>query len=252
MKLSLVLLAVVGVSAAQASGGQRYKATTLAYHAQRLKVSEPRFGLAKVEKLIGQLYGPGVSDAVWRSLPVDEKFTYTMIHGEVFAQNCAGMPIFAGEEHLIFAYPPNMIDFGQPWSERQTAFLHAHRAAVIGYLRDTIQRSGWIGVNVKQAIIELNAKELIPDILKVYVRDRKDLDILSTCLVLMKNAGYSGLTKSPIYLPLYGKDAGYQARVSANAVNRDLAEHLAMAFFLGNKARKYHYYYMAPDRPPKK
>jgi hypothetical protein len=236
MKSVVFMLSLLAVGFAHAQDQDpNLSAATKAYDAHRLDITEPTFALSKVNALIKKIKADkdgneAISAKAWSAMPANEKFTYTMIHGEDASQNCDAMMALKGEEHMIFSYPPDMFGGEEVWSDRQTKFLHSHRGTVVTLLRSTIRSRGKAGVNINQAIIELKAKELIPDILSVYDQGHKDHDILSTCMVLMKNSGYRPFMKSPIYNTLYGKNASYQSEVMATTSNRNLIERLARSY----------------------
>lgn len=193
------------------------------YHELRLSQTTPTFELAKVKSLMksmkkredegGDSGVMALSAKAYRSLSTGGKFTYCMLHGENFGQNCDGMPAVLGEESKIFAQPPAAFWNEADWSDRQRNFLHSHRASVIGLLRLTIRHQHQIGVNLKKAILEIDAFELIPDIVAEYKRSSKDRDQLSVLSLLLKHARYEPYVKSPLYIKFYGEEASYQTAV---------------------------------------
>src|SRR5262249_48944053 len=142
-------------------------------------------------------------DKKYNALSFNEKFTYVMLHGEDFSQNCDMMPGFIDEEKKIFSYFPGAFDDTAMWSERQAAFVKNNLTRVIGLIRQTIETRHRVGVNLKQAIIVMNAWELIPDVLAVYKRDHKDHDILTLCNRLMVENKFPTFLKSATYKKLY-------------------------------------------------
>src|SRR5471030_2019879 len=119
------------------------------YHQSRLAYTTPTFELAKVQKLMKSLKkksdegGDSGTEAlpskVFNSLSTAVKFTYCMLQGEVYGQNCDGMPAVLGEETKIFAQPPDNFGNEEHWSDRQTGFLHKNRGSVIALLQRTIR-----------------------------------------------------------------------------------------------------------------
>src|SRR5207237_9801666 len=123
-----------------------------------------------------------LSPAIFNSLSLEEKFTYTMIHSEDELQNCDVMPAIVGEEHKIFAHEPDAgVDDDAGWSDRQRSFLHKNRSKVVELIRATMRAHHRVGVNLKNTIVELGAYELIPDMVAIFNAQHKDLDILSWC-----------------------------------------------------------------------
>jgi hypothetical protein len=188
---------------------------SMQYREYRQEITKPPFRLAEAERAIkktkiGDDDFQGVSDQVFKAMPFEEKFTYTMIHGDNFAQNCDVMPIFEQEEHKIFAFPMGPLD-QQTWSERQLKFLKNNRTRIVALIGETIQKRHRVGMNLKGAIIELKAKELIPVLITEFKRDRKDNDILSTLQVLMKDGKYGPFLASQSYAKLYGPNSDYRS-----------------------------------------
>jgi hypothetical protein len=211
------------------------------YHELRMKLSIPPYGLENIQKLIKKLKADEegnrvLSEKDYDALSLREKFTYNMIHAESYSQNCDAMPPIEHEDLKIF---PHVADaFGEAqWSERQTKFLSSHRDSVIAILRESILRSKRAGVNYKQAILEINAIELIPDLVKVYQENSKfrDLDILSLMMELMKENEYEPFLASSSYKKLYADDADYRAYLNYNPANEALIIKRATDFYNANK-----------------
>jgi hypothetical protein len=221
----------------------RATAKSRAYHEQRLAFTEPVYGLKKIRALVDALDKARDTDLdtstnalpskKYNSLTLQEKFTYCMIHGEVHSQNCDPMPAELFEERKIFGEPLGTSNNDESWSDRQLGFLLSHRRAVIGLLRDTIRSQHEVGLNLKQTIIELDAYEMIPDIVAVFQKSRvKDLDILSVACVLMRDGKFRPFLKSQTYRKMYGdKDANYQSGINDNPQNEELTISRAMAYY---------------------
>ncbi|HLG38982.1 MAG TPA: hypothetical protein VI461_04900 [Chitinophagaceae bacterium] len=212
-----------------------------AYHEQRVKLSVPPYGLAKVSDFIKKLKSDDegnevLNQAAYESLSLREKFTYHMIHAESYSQNCDAMPPIQNEHKKIFPYIAEAFNEAE-WSERQTKFLSANRDSVMAIVRESILRSKRAGVNYKHLIMEINATELIPDLIAVYRASTKtkDLDILSLMMQLMKENEYEPFLMSPSYKKLYAEDADYRAYLNYNKANEDLIIKRAMDFYNANK-----------------
>ena len=239
-KATLLLLAIVASKAvAQDVKASDVSPATKRYHEYRQAATEPTYGLAKVKALLkatsatkgDEMDSKVLPSAAWNRLTTPERFTYCMLHGEVSSQNCDAMPWIVDEEHKVFAYPPSFHDGEESWSDRQRAFLSGHRSAVIGLLRSTIREKRRVGVNLKAAIVEIHANELIPDLVSAYDRDRKDNDLLSVLMLLMKDGKDKPFLASITYRKLYGPKASYQAFIVANDANQKLMVQRAMAFY---------------------
>jgi hypothetical protein len=212
-----------------------------AYHELRVKLSVPPYGLEKVQSLIKKIKSDDEGNEVlnekeYESLSLREKFTYHMIHAESYSQNCDAMPPIKNEDKKIFPYIADAFDEAQ-WSERQTKFLSSHRDSVIAIMRESILRSKRVGVNYKQAVMEVNATELIPDLITIYKENTKvkDLDILSLMMQLMKENEYEPFLMAPSYKKLYAVDASYRAYLNYNPANEALIIKRATEFYNANK-----------------
>lgn len=210
------------------------------YHEFREKLSEPSYGLSKIKALIKKIKtketedGMGeapLTDAAYNALTVEERFTYTMIHGEVWSQNCdVSMPVL-GEEKKIFRYFPSPFGGEQLWSERQKEFMKKNRVKVMALIKETMNSKRHMGVNLKAAVLEINAIELIPDMVKLYNRDHKDHDILTVLMNLMADNKYAPFMVSASYKKLFAEGARYDAYLDANSANQKLTTDRAMAFY---------------------
>jgi hypothetical protein len=208
------------------------------YRDYRIQNTEPPFGLTKVKRLIAKIKPVGKPDSdteiaatsAWNRLTTPEKFTYCMLHGEVYSQNCDAMPWIVDEEHKVFGQISS--PFGDMfWSDRQRAFLKNHRSEVIRLLRTTIREKRRVGVNLKDTINDLGAYELIPDLVSAYNRDHRDQDILTVLFLLMKDGKYKPFLSSITYRKLYGPDSNYQSFIVANEANQKLSIDRAMAYY---------------------
>jgi len=236
--IALFLLTLSTTTSFAQDGEPQVSAATKRYHEYRYENTEPTYGLGKVKAAIKKIKrnpkdeeDQSLPTPIFNALSTKEKFTLCMIHGEVASQNCDGMPWIVGEEKKIFAQPVGFFNDEEMWSDRQTKFLQTHRGEVIGMLRETMRKKSRVGANLKAAISAVHANELIPDLVKVYRKDRKDQDILTLLMVLMKDGQYKPFLASPSYRKLYGKDANYQSFVEANPANQKLTIDRAMAFY---------------------
>ena len=185
------------------------------YHAYRLVCSTPTYGLARVRAIIRKLPKPdettaGMPTPIWSKLSIAERFTYTMIYREHWDQNCAEMPEIATEEDKIFAELPAMDD-ELMWSDRQVDFLKHNRAKVVALMRNTMTGEKHVGLNIKSAIVQIEAIELIPELEAAFQRNPRDLDLLTTLSVLMKDGPYRPYLSTPTYDALYGPSKDYQS-----------------------------------------
>ena len=210
-----------------------------AYHDYRAENSEPSFGLKKVQTLIKKIKSDDednekLDQKNYSSLTLREKFTYHMIHGESYSQNCDAMPPIQDEHKKIFAQLPDA--FGEyAWSDRQVNFFKNNRDSVIKFMEELILKDNRVGVNFKNAIVEMNAKEMIPFLIQTYNAAKKDRDILTVLLLLMKQNKYKPFLVSTSYKKLYGDDADYQSYLNFNTANEELIIKRVTDFYNGHK-----------------
>lgn len=230
MKTFLVLcvaLCLASFASAQEEGFEKPTPAALKYTAYRNHMTEPPYGLKKVKRLIQGIKEDSESnmrltDRQYAGLTFEEKFTYAMIHGEDFSQNCAVMPMLNDAMKRIFAHPPGAFGDEAVWSDRQSGFMKQNRSKVLSLLRDTMRLRQRAGVNIKQAIVDLGAHELIPDLIRVYSHDKRDKDILSVLMVLMDAGKYRPFLATDLHGKLFGENLDWQASVMATRANEDL------------------------------
>lgn len=221
--LSLCLIAVAATSlfAQEGMDGPKPSSVSRKYAEYRLVNLEPKWGLAKIKTVVKGLkedqdMNRKVTDQVFNSWNVQEKFTYTMIHGEDFSQNCDMMPQIVDEEKKVFSHFPGAFNDEATWSERQIKFMEANRTKVIELMKTTIVAKNRVGNNFKHAIWNLNAVELIPTLVTVYSKDKKDHDILTVLLLLMKDNKFPAFLKTSTYKKLFGEEDNWRSYVMAS------------------------------------
>ena len=79
----------------------------------------------------------------------------------------------------------------------------------------------------------MNAREMIPFLIKTYNADKKDHDILTVFMLLMKNNSYKPFMASQSFKKLYGEEASYQAYLDFNKANEELILKRALDFYHG-------------------
>lgn len=211
-----------------------------AYHKYRLHLTTPAHGLEKIHLLIKKQVMEDeennlvLKDAVYNSLSAREKFTYNMIHGETYSQICDAMPPIQDEQTKIFGYLPDVFN-EYTWSERQVEFFTSNKDSVMQWIKVSVAKSNRIGINYKQAILEMKANEMIPFLIKTYLVTRKDHDILTLMMLLMKENNYEPFAKSPSFDKLYGENSSYLGHLAYNKANEDLIIKRASEFYEGSK-----------------
>ncbi|MFT3825657.1 MAG: hypothetical protein QM731_17185 [Chitinophagaceae bacterium] len=239
--LVLLLLTVGTVSAQSEDGWKEPSKESYAYHTARMENSEPPYSLKKIKALIAKIKMVGeegepdndrLTPSIYQALSFREKFTYNMIHGDSYSQNCdAGLPV-QDEHKKIFGQLPDA--FGEnAWSKRQLTFFSNNRDSVVKLLKENITKDGKIGLNYKHILVETNAKELVPFIIATYNKTKKDHDILTVLLLLMRNNEYQELQTSQTYKKLYSGAEQYNAFINFNTANEELIIKRATDFYNG-------------------
>lgn len=215
-----LVIAAIPTLFAQEEMSPRASAASRKYSEFRHQDVTPTYGLAKVKAIVQKIkedqdMNRRMSDKDYASLSLKEKFTFVMIHGEDFSQNCDAMPEIMDEHKKIFSFFPGGLKEEAAWSQRQRDFLKENRSKVIDLIKDTIQTKKRVGANLKSAILELNAVETVPLLVTTYVRDRKDHDILTLLMILMKENKFPAFLKSSTHKKLYGDEDNYMSFVLA-------------------------------------
>ncbi len=224
---------------------------SLVYHEYRLKQTIPPYGLAKVKSIISKIepdsefkdegnvdyYSEGnvaLSKKDFNSLTLREKFTYTMINPEVSTQNCDIQIPIVDENKKIFGYVADGYD-EVFWSNRQINFLKNNRDSIMTIIKESTLRSKRMGFNYKQTLQEINAVEMIPFLINFYSTDKKDGDILTLLMLLMKKNNYQPFINSQSYKKLYGDNTSYyESYIDYNKANQELIISRAQEFYKQN------------------
>jgi hypothetical protein len=75
---------------------------------------------------------------------------------------------------------------------------------------------------------------MIPLLIKTYNTDKKDHDILTVLMLLMKKNNYAEFINSPSFKKLYADDeSSYRAYLSLNSANEELIIKRASDFYNG-------------------
>lgn len=234
--LLCLVTAFASLSFAQEMDGPKPSPASEKYAVYRHQDSTPTYGLAKIQAMVKKLkededMNRRMADKDYKALSVQEKFTYIMIHGEDFSQNCDMMPAIIDEHKKIFSFFPGAFDDTAMWSDRQREFLKTNRAQVTKLIKATIVSKNRVGNNLKNAIGEMNAVELIPTLVTVYNRDKKDHDILTLLMILMKDGKYAPFLKSSQYKGLYGDENNYRSFLMATPETQRSVLKMATAYY---------------------
>jgi hypothetical protein len=212
-----------------------------AYRAFRAQISVPPYGLSKIKALITKIKPQSdednsdmgispLSEKDYDALSLREKFTYTMIHPEMYAQNCAVFVPQSDESQKIFGYLISWMN-EETWSNRQLLFLAQNRDSVMAIIKESVTRSKRMGVNYKDAVVEINGWEMIPFLISYYKDNKKDKDILTTLMLLMKKGRYPDFITSKSYKNLYGVADDYESSMTFNKANEALTLQRAQAYY---------------------
>jgi hypothetical protein len=210
-------------------------------------ITEPPYGLDKVKALIAKLTlvedpesgdtgSKALDKKTYASLSLNEKFTYHMIHPESYSQNCDILPAQPKKAERIYGTLPDI--FGEyDWSERQLNFFKNNRDSVTYLMRSVIEKERTIKGNIKEAIVAMNATELIPYLTEFYNRKKEDHYILTVLLLLMRENQYPEFVNSTGYKKLYGEQTAEDYRNAPhlvyNKANEDLILLRATNFYNG-------------------
>jgi hypothetical protein len=216
-----------------------------AYREFRAQPSIPPYGLSKIKALISKIKPQpdednsdmGISrlpQKDYDALSLREKFTYTMIHPEMYAQNCAIFVPQTNEDQKIFGYLTSWMN-EETWSDRQLQFLTKNRDSVMAIIKESVIRSKRMGVNYKDALVEINAWEMIPFLVSYYKENKKDKDVLTMLMLLMKKGNYADFIKSKSYKNLYGVADNYESSMAFNKANEELTLQRAQAYYHSKK-----------------
>ncbi|MBS1920116.1 MAG: hypothetical protein JST17_07670 [Bacteroidetes bacterium] len=211
-----------------------------AYHKYRQHLTYPPYSFDKINQLVRKQVVTDsednlvMKDKAYEALSPREKFTYIMIHGESYSQNCDAMPPIQDEQTKIFGYLPDVFN-EFTWSDRQKKFLTDNRDSVMAWMQECASKNNRIGVNFKTALGLINGKEMIPYVIKTYQIKHRDNDLLTLLMLLMKDNNYAPFISSATYKKLYGDNSNYQDFIVANKANRDLILKRAMDFYNEHK-----------------
>lgn len=243
MKYLVLLAATLVTSVLQAQDELPWKEASKesqAYHEYRNQLSVPFYPSTNVKNAIKKYVKSDQDDnlvmkeSIYNKFTPKEKFVYAMIHPEAYSQICDANPPIEDEHKKIFGQLPDAFaDYAL--SERQEKFLKDNSELVAGYFKECIAKNNRVGVNYKQVIVNINAVSMIPFLIQTYNKQKKDHDILTMLLLLMKNNNYEEFVQSTGYKKLYGEESNYLSHLTLNQANVDLIISRATNFYNGYK-----------------
>ena len=210
----LLLVSCLCFSVGVAKSQDDLTSATKSYEKYRRLVIEPKIGLKKVKMLIKSTKRDRdenlrISDGAWNGLTTQEKVSYCLLHCEDYAQMCDAMPPIPGSEKLIESFFPDAFDEAS-YSKRQVDFIEENEDAMLGTIRQLIKEKKRVGLNLKQALYQINSYKIVPDLLAAYQADSRDHDILTLLMILMKEGNFQAFKSSKIYEDFYGENANYR------------------------------------------
>jgi hypothetical protein len=240
--VSFILIAIVAssISSAQDPDNLKISQASKQYSQFRQQNTYPKFQLPKIKEMIKKVKvakgaRPILSEAQFKALSVEEKFTYCLYYGEDETQNCDAMLPIENEHKKIFSFIPGAFHDEYTWSERQDKFFESSRIQVAKLVAKNIRSKGRVGANFKSLILRIKLTDVIPDLITVYKADRKDHDILTVLMFLMKEGAYEPFVKSTSHEKLFGESAMYPSFIEASKANQELIMSRAMAFFKASR-----------------
>lgn len=203
--------------------------------------SVPSYSLAKVKQLLKTIkaserdemdgYTSALAPKYYNPLRLREKFTYHLIHPESYSQICDMPPVIIDEEKKIMGRLTDIYD-EENWSDRQWEFFEKNRDSVLFYIRDCSKTYNRVGLNFKRIIEKVNGWELIPYLKEVYLKSKKkDTDILTLFMILMRDNKYPPFLESSSWKKLYGNEDNYTAYIDFNTANAELIIARASDFY---------------------
>lgn len=240
-KISPLLLVLWMSFSCLAQDDKEISAESHAYHEIVKRNTIPPYSIEKIRKLIGALKPvdnedgwtstEALSPKTYASLSLQEKFTYHMIHGETYSQNCDGIPPITDEQKKLFGYLSD--PFGEyEWAGRQKKFFKDNKDTVVALMTESIRRSHHIGLNYKKVIVDINATEMIPLLISMYNERKIDHDILTVLMLLMSKNKYQVFINSVSWQKLYGDPkSNRRGHLDFNTANEQLILQRATDFY---------------------
>jgi hypothetical protein len=243
LSLLILLFSATSFSQSPVDTAKTTHSKASAYHEWRTRLTVPPYGIEKIRALIGKIKPDSENNeelkaADYNALSMREKFTYNMIHAESYCRECTMAAPAKDEDKKIYADLAGAYR-GFAWSERQTKFFSANRDSVIEFMKESMGRTKRAGVNFKQCMLEINAREMIPDIIATFKANKKvkDLDLLTVLLNLMKDNEYEPFLVSGSYKKMYAAETSYKTYLNDSQPNEDLIIKRATDFYIGDKKK---------------
>jgi hypothetical protein len=207
----------------------------------RYSMSTPTFELAKIKALLAKTETKGefyfsrkLTAEEYMGLSLREKFTYNMINAESYSQSCSIVVPAPDEHKKIFAYTAD--PFGELyWSGRQYNFLRGNRDSVMALINISVKESKRMGANYKDAVIRVEGWEMIPFLTDLYNVDKKDHDLLTLMMLLMKMHKYEPFMRTALFNKVYVENHNRRSFIELNEENQNLIMEHAANFYKSKK-----------------
>jgi hypothetical protein len=172
----------------------------------------------------------GITDKEFKALTAVEKLQYTLEFPEETSQVCdVDVPVQDEDKKIFSQLASNFDEMYR--SQRQENALVANKATVLKTIIGCIKKNNEVGLNYKEILFLLKDKSVIPVIIDAYKKaSKKDHDILTLCMLLMKEANYEDFLNWGKFNSLYGEEGGYYSFIDLNTDNVNKIIELALAY----------------------
>jgi hypothetical protein len=216
------------------------------YVEDRLKNTIPSYNLSKIEILIAKSMSLNnletkdtdkidfyLSEKDFNKLTIKEKFTYTMAYPEIKSSNGIPDSINIYKENKIFGMLPSTANYPK-WSIRQKKFLNQYRKNIQEFIQESSSKNQHMGLNLKNALLEINAVESIPFLINFYKStDKNDKDLLTVLMLLVKKGKYYPFVRSNVYRQLYNDNVNFwESYIDYSDINEEYILKTAHNFYL--------------------
>lgn len=220
--------------------GQSAKGTTTIYNSPSATGIENQYSMSKGTcfQSSNPKINHNLSSSEYNVLSLNEKIEYSLFYPESYHQICSFLkPLSSDYQNFIHAYL--LIELGERRrSEKQRKVLTLNRNLTVKVLSECLFTTNFLGRLEKSVIQELNAYECIPGLIEIFKKN-KDTELLTLCLLLMKNDKFEKLSESKIHVTLYadpahfsiGRPYEYYQKTPKNEENINIVLSLAKQYY---------------------
>ena len=240
MKTLLVISGVFLLTLSKNCFGQSAENATRIYNPSSAPDIENPYSLSKGScfQSTNPKINHDLSSAEFNLLSLHEKIEYSLFYPASYHQICSFMkPLSSDYQNFIHAYL--LIELGERRrSEKQRKVLTLNRNMTVKILSECLFSTNFLGRLEKSVIQELNAYECIPGLIEIFKKN-KDTELLTLCLLLMKNDKFEKLSESKIHETLYadpahfsiGRPYTYYQKIPKNEENINIVLSLAEEYY---------------------